>query len=329
MELVNNTRIETIFELPNDIPCKKEVLGMEFQIEIGSHKGILAFPNIPRDFKKRLSNDGITDNKLICPTNSEIQIPHNENVHWGYFFDSNGNASVKKCSIWFPCNLDEYNEIGSKLSKITSKYIDKFILFLEILSKNTFDNKAGLNIDVEHLTGYWLFDKTGSMINAHNNEINISVTFHSDEFCISKNLIEKALYFSNMGFEPSLQYKLFRDSIFHKNNDDFRRAIIDASTAIEIVLTERIKEEYIKRKINDTNFIKSKLEKHHSLSGRIELITMLNINLPRPKSDYKETLSRIRNKSIHAGYKPSLNEVKTVIEIANDTLQFYCKEVYD
>ncbi len=44
------TRIETTIKFPNGIPCKKAVLGSEFEIIIVDLKGILAFPRLPENY---------------------------------------------------------------------------------------------------------------------------------------------------------------------------------------------------------------------------------------------------------------------------------------
>lgn len=327
MNVENKTRIETIIEFPFKIPCKVEVLGAEFQIKIGSHWGILAFPKIPEDYLERFENDEIINTNLIFPTKANKQLPNNEDNYWGCFYDNAGNSWVQKCSVWFPCNENDFRELGNDISKITKQYIDKFILFLEILSENTFEQNLD-NISVnENLTQYW-FLKEGNIYNAEKPKFTLNITIINNQIFISKDIIEKSLNFSNQGFEPKLQYKLFRDAIFHKNNNDYRRAIIDIATVIEIVFTGEIIKEFAKIKIKEQNLIKSVLKKYHSLSGRIELLSTMNINMPRHKNDYIKCINEIRNKSVHSGYNPNKNEIKNALDITKVTLKHFCEEIY-
>jgi hypothetical protein len=313
------TRIETTVEFPHGIPCKNDVLGTEHTILIDSHEGIVSFPNIPSNYKESLP----IRKRLIQPNNGNMEVAFYKTLDWGNYSDS-GLSCMKRCIIWFPCNSVDYKKMGDEIGKNISGYFENFILFLEIYLKKAFDSYPTCGSSAENLTRYWLWEKDGKMMDARNPTISFSVNLVSEEFFASKDIIKEALSYSNKGFEPNLTYKLLRDSIFHKNRKDFRRAILDSSTAIEIALTERIKDELSTRNINDENLTDSFLKKYHSLRGRIELLKTLNVKLPRSKKDYDE-FSNMRNRSIHAGYISNHSEAEKAVELAIDTLNTFSK----
>lgn len=316
-------RIETTIEFPYGIPCKKDVLGTEYSIIIGSHQGTFAFPNVSDDFKNKQANVMPANNKLLQPKGADKELYLDKVDDWGSFSDGNGNSMVKKCRIWFPCDYSEQKQLTMDLNKAVSAYFDKFILFLEIISKNAFDKNTALGNGIHNKTHYWLWERDGKMVSAENPTITLSSVILSDDIYVSKAFIEESLSYTNKNLEPNITHRLLRDSIYHKNNKDFRRAILDAATAVEITLTERIEKEFIAKNINDKNLISSLLIKYRSLRGRIDLTIVLNIKLPRPKNEYLDILSHARNKSIHEGYSSNFDEATKVIEIAFDTLSCY------
>lgn len=324
------TRIETTIEFPNGIPCKKDVLGCEFDVIIGDIKGVIAFPRLPKNYIEELKSekDRITENGLLSPFNSDMELSHHE-VKWGVFCDTLGNSSVDNLRIWFPCNYIDCKEIAKGLSDKTIEYIKNFTLFMEILSGLAFQKKTGqvFHLEVKETIQYWYWDENNRMIdpNEDNFALEIKVKVNDKENFISKELVAKAIDYTNKNLTHNLAHILLRDSIYYKHNDENRKAILDASTAIEIAITRKIKSEFQERNING-KLQESLLKKYHSIGGRIELIQSLEIDLPCKIDDYKSFLAKIRNKAIHAGHIPSTEEARKVIEIAKMTVKALCKE---
>lgn len=318
-------RIETTIEFPDGFSCKRDALGQEYEIIIGKHKGVLAFPNIPDDYLERIKSDGdiIKEMNLTSPNNSDIKLQNGEKIDWGFFFVSDGTSYIKHCSIWFPCTYRKYKKVGEDVAKKTKEYIDKFILFLEIISENAFNAKSGIDLIVTSDKQYWTWNSKNKIIPVTNVNINVDVSI-IDNF-VTKNMIEEALNYCNNKYEPNTSYCLLRDSIYHSHKKDFRRAIIDSTTAIEIALTRKIKKELQRKKINDNIVIDALLEKYNALGGRYKLARKMKIELPRSQNDYLEVVGKARNKAVHAGYVSNISEVRNVIEITSETLKSLCE----
>jgi hypothetical protein len=319
-------RIESVIDFKYGIPCKKEVLGKEFSITIGTNKGVLAFPNIPDNFldefdidKNRLSNLD-----LIQPKNSDIQLPCVKEATWGKFSDNLGNSCVKQCGIWIPCSYENYKDVANGIGNLTEEYIRKFTLFLELLSKEALDEKIYNNIEVESSYQFWIWGQDRYLKSAENTTINVNVHCLSDDCFFSHNLVSEAIELTNEMKEPNYSRVLLRDAMVHRNNHDFRRAILDAATAIEIAFTNKIINEFNNRGIGNDDFSDSILRKFHSLNGRIELLSSLGIKLPISQKVYKDFLSNIRNRAIHAGYESNRAEASKVIDAASETVLRFC-----
>lgn len=324
-------RIETVVEFKHGIPCKKEVLGLEYSVKIGSNNGIIAFPNIPLNYLDEFNFDkGRASNlELVHPTNSDLKLFSVKDAEWGKFYDNTGNSIVKHCSIWFPCSYEKHEEVAIGLGKLTENYINRLILFIEILTQHALGKKTYNTIEVESMIQYWILGNDKCFKNAENISISVHVHHLPQEVFLSKKLINQAIEYTNKEKKPNYSLVLLRDAISHQNDQDFRRTILDATTAIEIAFTNRIIKEFIKQGIEESDFRNSILKKFHSLSGRVELLESLKIKLPIPKKTYKEFLSNIRNRAIHAGYNPSKEETSKVISLTIDTLNSFCEIVED
>ena len=312
------TRFESIISFPYGIPCKFDIFGSEFQIEVNGVIGTIAFPCLPTDFIEKISNPNYRNN-LIKPLNADPQIVKFLNHYeWGIYRDKNGNGNVNSISLWFDCEYSNCNETVALVQDRLFKYIDKFLLFLETLTFSNFNEFTCGLLKFDRFTQFWMWNDSKILVQAGTAGIKIIVPDFSKHVFISKNIVDEAIKYANFNYEISLPFKLIRDAIEHKNNKNYRRAILDSSTAIEISLTKRIEEELKIKNIIDPKLNSILLKKFHSLGGRIELIEALNIELPRPKKDYLDFISKLRNKAIHSGYLSNDDEVQKFIEIAQE-----------
>lgn len=319
-------RIESVIEFKYGIPCKKEVLSKEFLITIGTNNGILAFPNIPDNYLDEFDLDKNRGSNLdlVHPTNSDLKLPCVKEATWGKFSDNLGNSRVKQCDIWIPCSYENYKDVANGIGKLTEEYISKFILFLELLSQRVLCKNIYNDLEVKFSHQFWIWEKDRYLKDAENATIHIIAHSLSKDNFFSHKLISEAIELTNEMKEPNYSRVLLRDAIAHRNNHDFRRAILDATTAIEIAFTNRIIKEFNNRGIGNDNFSDSILRKFHSLNGRIELLLSLDIKLPISQKVYKDFLSNIRNRAIHAGYKSNREEASKVIDAASETVLKFC-----
>jgi len=323
------TRIQSTVNMPYGLPCKKEVLGCEFNIKINELNGVLAFPRLPNDYREILRKEKLGETKLLRPQNADIKLCYDD-ILWGHFGNSQGNSNVDRLAIWFPCNYNECEQIANKLSDQINPYIDKFILFLEILSGNAFSQKTGNSIHIEtkefnHIQFLHMNENNIREFSPKGMNLKLDVIFNGEENFINYETVLNAINLTDNGYNHNLAHILLRDSINHKVNSENRKAILDASTSIEIALTRKIKSEFQAKNISG-KLQESLLKKYHSIGGRIELIQSLEIDLPCKIEEYKTFLAKIRNKAIHAGHNPNQEDAKKVIEIAKKTVKAFCKE---
>jgi len=203
-----DTRIQSTVNMPNGLSCKKEVLGCEFNIKVNELNGVLAFPRLPNDYREILRKEGFGETKLLSPQNADIKLCYDD-ILWGHFGNSQGNSNVDCLAIWFPCNYYECEQIANKLSDKIDTYIKKFILFLEILSGNTFSQKTSNSIHIE--TKELNFVQFLHMNENNNREfspkelnLNLEVVFNGDDNFINYDIVLNAIKFTNNGYNHNL-----------------------------------------------------------------------------------------------------------------------------
>ncbi len=308
-------RIDAIIEFPYGIPCQFDALGMELPITIGSNKGIIAFPTIDDNFQTFFDPhpEEVMNRDLLPPKSANLKIPYAED--WGHFVDNSGNSDVRRCLFWFPCMWDNYREISLGISQMTKEYFNRFTLFMECFWENSIGENSCKGMEIEHPYQYWFINKKGRIIDAENAESHLTFIVRDQSSFISKSILEKSIDYANKNLKISDEHILLRDAYYNRNKEDYRRAILDATTAIEISFTKRIKKEYYKQEKNE-DYVNSKFKRYPSLSGRIKLLKSLNIELPDSKDITIIDLGNLRNRAIHAGKIPNRTDTKKVIDYA-------------
>lgn len=93
-------------------------------------------------------------------------------------------------------------------------------------------------------------------------------------------------------------------------NSDFRKAIIDSSCAVENTLTRECQKKL--RQMTNEGFSKSILDdKYKTLGNRLYLALLLGILVD---DNYSKDIVSLRNKVIHEGYNPKLEETQLALK---------------
>lgn len=324
-------RLENTITLPGILPLKKEVLGNEFKIIVGERHGTIAFPLLPDNYKDFFNWDystNYTPNKnLLTPNNAKIIINPNNETEWGYVYSSTGDASVKKCQIWFPIDKDVNKmEIANDLAIRIPHWINRFILFLEIIKQNIYSLTENDITKENTQTQLWLIDEKGHLTSPSNLPIQFTFQIPDNEFAINKETIQKAINYCNQNELPNMARTLLRDANSHLLKAEYRRTVLDASSALEMALTNVIYSK-LKNEITTSNLIDVILKKHENLSGRIDLCKILGIKLSFTKHQYMTDIGIIRNMAIHSGYKSNETEARKAYQISQTTILSLCSDI--
>ncbi len=105
---------------------------------------------------------------------------------------------------------------------------------------------------------------------------------------------------------------------------DFRRTVIDCSTALEITLTRVCEKKLLE--ISNENFVKNILtNKYRTLGNKLQLSFFLEILID---DGFHEDIVNLRNKIIHKGYKPSNQEANTAFKKSQKIIKMFSNLKY-
>lgn len=275
--------------------CSANALGKTYDISIGGHAGTLTLPSLPN--WEELDGDSFNI-PLTAPARGQQWKIGERLLNWGRVVSTpDGDSEVKIVLIEFPLHPDIV-ESGS--DQIYKKFVEWLDLFEKYVTLFTAQNTGRSGISISRQSDEIELHKSDTFeiihINGFLGMFEFSVR-NKDEF-LNLEQLTQALSFSSQLLSPRLEYQLLLESYNARKNKDYRKAIIEAATGLEICLTNLIKEEFKKQNFS-TSLSEKLLKKFRMLGGRLELVNVLGISLPRSKNDYEKLVSNPRNDVIH------------------------------
>jgi hypothetical protein len=145
----------------------------------------------------------------------------------------------------------------------------------------------------------------------------VDESLHLEQFREAAQLASKVL-------QPRLHYRMLLEAYSARRTEDYRKAIIEAATALEICLTMRILDEFNAQGIS---FGEKLLQKFRMLGGRFELVKLLDISLP--DKDYSTLVINPRNEVIHRASFPDKQLANQVIAEVEELLHLFSPQLYE
>ena len=226
----------------------------------------------------------------------EVAFNNNEASH-PFIFKLNSMAFFLYSSISVDHN--HYQEIKDKILE----KIEHFWDVIKIISPHVV-NKNLPAINSEYILEF-------QMIGTNSDKSNIGA-FYLDpivfEICPRENMFNPEAFFfalKNSEKKISLQYILKKQVLYYSNNEDYRGAILNYATIIEITLKDEIKK--ILKDKNEKGTIDYLIKNSDSLTKLSRVFNELHLGKIKL---YKaiEKIMNIRNKTIHGRYSPTKEE---------------------
>lgn len=154
--------------------------------------------------------------------------------------------------------------------------------------------------------------------------LQITVEVARDEECLHLEQLKQASQLASSGLQPHLHYRMLLEAYSARRNKDYRKAIIEGATALEVCLTARILEEFDMQGIS---FGEKLMQKFRMLSGLFELTRLLGINLP--EKDYLTLVINPRNNVIHRAAFPDKALANQVITEVEELLHLFSPQLHE
>lgn len=271
------------------ILCKKEVLGISYTGQIAGVDVSISFPCSPDAFNQNPSLPVGINSPLLPPLQEKNLNQGNTEVFWGYPINYPSLSSfVKSVLVEINCQECECETVARKLYSAIGVWGDAIISYCRLCStQNPFRNKCNQNTTAS----LKLFSTKGHI--QDRSPRSLCGYIHSEDSFISKEQLEQAIFFAASGKELLLEYQMLLSAYEARKKLQNRQAIIDACSAAEICLVNRIKK-YCCAKDIDSEIL---LNKYRSLGERFRLAAKLDDHFIT--IDYNNIIVKPRNDIAH------------------------------
>ncbi|QHT70754.1 hypothetical protein GXP67_30955 [Rhodocytophaga rosea] len=314
--------------LPYPLLINTHAIGCQFPVIIGGYGGTVGLPRID----KSIDYDNGFHDFLLPPLDDQIKkLDSDEEENWGRVWDwPEGRVEVKAFKIWFPLvNITKGKEIGQTITDAFDNWFESFLDYLQIFSfaiigdpgsveSNPYSSGKKItlffrNADNKLTIGY--LKKEPRKITVH-----ITSGIRKEELALA---FEASSYSKKIPLEYSLMLDSIKALLFAQ---DYRKAVLDAATALEVAITERIKNELDTYANPNPKFVSSILNKYQTLGNRLQLAQILNISLPTvnykgESINYEVDIVRLRNQAVHFGETPSESEADKAVRVVEEAVR--------
>lgn len=300
-----------VLTFKNNLLCQKEVLGEVFDAVIADINIKICFPCYPKDTTQERCVG--MENPLEPPKGKHNLTRGGESLDWGSPMDyPAGNSIVKAVVFLIECEEYLIEENAQKLYAAIKSWGKKFLDYCDLCTK-----KATMDffcVDAETCTLELVHKKYISTAR----ETKFEVSLIEKSKCLTKDHICKAIDFASSSKEILFEYQLLSSAYNFKNEKQYRQAIVDACSAVEICLNRQIEKYCLKIGLNSDVLF----EKYKSLGDKFKLIEKIDKTF-----NVKNPFGRIvspRNGVVH---KNTFPDAKTTMELLNAVEE--CMNLYN
>lgn len=271
-----------------DLLCLKEVLGAEIDIEIGGISARIVFPQLVEKWDESGKFELGFLNPLAAPRGAEKWKKGGRPLEWGYPMSfPEVLSTISQAVIYVECSDDNLQSTADVLYSKIGDWEGSFFEYCNIASKQY--SLRNLNLRTFR-SDFQLYEKdyvTQSF------PIKVYASVPKESNALSLSIIKDACKYASSEKELFLEYQMLNVAYAAKANCQNRQAIIDACSALEIVMVKQISQ-YCDSISLDSNIL---LSKYRSLGDRVKLVQNLFPNFTIERLN--EQIVFVRNNIAH------------------------------
>ncbi|MBM4307278.1 MAG: hypothetical protein FJ123_11150 [Deltaproteobacteria bacterium] len=296
-------------------------MGQTVRVLFGGVEGTLTLPSLPEWGEHE--KDPL-HKPLLGPAAARTWKRGETPIYWGSPTSyPTGTATVDLALLEFSSEPENYDNAAQKIYETFGPWLKLFEDYVKLLTKQRTSNTISGGDGLGHLE--LLFDD-GSRLKhiSRRTPTTISIEMSSKDESLHLEQFSEAAQTASKGLLPRLHYRMLLEAYTARRNEDYRKAIIEAATALEACLTVRILEEFNAQGIS---FGEKLLQKFRMLGGRFELIRLLDISLP--EKDYSTLIVNPRNDVIHRASFPDKKLANKIIAEVEELLNLFSPQLYE
>lgn len=307
-----------LLSIDDGLLCKKIVLGKQYQTEINGVSVTIVFPDAPIAEHEDSMNYVGMSNPLCPPEKGKTLRYGKEKIFWGYpMYYPQFSFFVKHVLLIAECEESEMQDVAQRLYSAIGKWEASFTSFCRLCTKQNLDRERNDN-EPHNLS---LLSSEGYIQN--NRPLCMRLQFSDDSEFLSDEQVQRAISFASSGKELLLEYQMLLSAYVARRKCQNRQAIVDACSAMEICLVNKIKSFCIEKDIDPDLFLK----KYRSLGDRFRLVEEIDVHFP--VFDYDRVIVSPRNDIAHnRNVYPSDEVTDSLIEEIEMCLKHYHTAYY-
>lgn len=294
------------------IKCKSDALSKLFELELAGKKGQIYFPSLPNvdlgSIKIPFGGVELVQSRLwLDPVNLIL------GKEWGRIRSyPSGNSVVNLAIIKFEDVAVDRENLGFELQSSFNEFMRSLKRYLYLVCPAY----SAVQIEIPDAFGLDLYiGKLSSENMLHLSRIGAAIRCdNSGNDYLSKEQIDELFQLACNPQRIKLEYNLLVDAYIACDSADYRKTIIEAASALEVSMTNKIRNHFQEKKVT---FGEKLLKKYRMIGGLIELSEVLSIGIP------KNEITKIkdaRNNILHRGEYPNKELAKEIIKCARDAI---------
>lgn len=298
-----------------ELLCRKEVLGETFDAIISGINVKMCFPCYPNDTTQERCVG--MENPLTSPKCKHNFTRGGNSLDWGAPMDyPAGNSIVKAVVFLIECEEEMIEENAKKLYAEIKYWGKKFIDYCDLCTK-----KATMDVFCTDVDTCMLELVHKKYIHT-TREKRLEVNLIDKRMCLTKEHICKAIKFASSSEEILFEYQMLSSAYQFKNKKQYRQAIIDACSAVEICLNKQIEKYCLTIGLNSDVLF----EKYRSLGDKFNLIKKIDnsFNIQKPQ----DRIVKPRNSVVHKNEFPDNKTTNELLNAVADCLELYNNDFY-
>lgn len=305
-----------VFKFEAPIPVRGDVLGEVYSAKIGEHTVNIHFPRLPGKPTNEFSTE------LLAPDSCSFDIQ----CSWGALRHYNVDyRPVTCCAEVFQAYIECQTEDPDSTSENILSNIDEWRNLLKriIVIKNHCASENSLP-STEARGSITLF-RTNPEVKRYDSRssITIPVTFLSEEYVLTKEMLLEIFEVVKCGNKLKLEYELLTQAYAERSRGNYRYSLVQALSAVEVCVGSKITALCSEKGIDAKRLIGKK-----SLGDKFEILRALGATWPTENPN--EEITKHRNDLFHVRLlSPTVQQLNDVIEKIEKYLEAYSPTYFE
>lgn len=305
--------VEGRYEFPERVFFRGSCLALEAPFALDGQDGTIGLPTA------ELAPDSEARPDLLAPPLADQTvlgaIP---DLSWGYIGDpKEGHFAAERCYVRIRAEYapGELEESSKRLAYLIRPWFYRVIEWIEVLTgQDLYEHERPYTEREQRPYGsFYLFDgetytnvtrQEGIWMNPW--PLEESLTPEKWRFCLAA---------ASKQDRPPLELLVMRDANAALMRGHYRKAVVDAGSAVEIALNRRIRQTLASA--NEAYVVEELLRSHPTLGRKLALAKRLGLEVPE---DAQKELVEPRNRTVHRGETPDALAAGVAVHVAGDVV---------